>query len=61
MFLKTLLLSALALLTPGGAVIYQNANFDGTDLSPSNTVNSYVPMSSHANLDMHIALNRGRS
>ena len=61
MFLKTLLLSALALLTPGGAVMNQNANSDGVDLPRSNAVNSYVPMSSHADLDMHKALNRGRS
>ena len=61
MFLKTLLLSALALLTPGGAVMNQNANSDGVDLPRSNAVNSYVPMSSHADLDMHKALNTGGS
>ena len=58
MFLKTLmtsLLSALALTTPG-TVADQGANSNQVDLPKSNAVDSYVPMSTHAELDMHDAL-----
>lgn len=58
MFLKTLmtsLLSALALTTPG-TVADQGANSNQVDLPRGNAVDSYVPMSTHAELDMHDAL-----
>ena len=54
MFLKTLmtsLLSALALTTPG-TVADQGANSNQVDLPKSNAVDSYVPMSTNAELDI---------
>lgn len=60
MFLKTLmtsLLSALALTTPG-TVADQGANSNQVDLPRGNAVDSYVPMSTNAELDMHDALKK---
>ena len=61
MFLKTLmtsLLSALALTTPG-TVADQGANSNQVDLPRGNAVDSYVPMSTNAELDMYDALKGG--
>ena len=60
MFFKTLitsLLSALALTTPG-TIADQGADSNQVDLPRGNAVDSYVPMSTNAELDMHDALKK---
>lgn len=58
MFFKTLiasLLSAAALASPS-TIGNQGANSNGVDLPQNIAINSYVPMSTHAELDMYDAL-----